>query len=277
MAVVLLILLAALSFWLYRGNTAIQTTRIRVGGARIPVSFRGFTIVQVSDLHNAEFGAGQEKLLGAVKEASPDLIAVTGDLIDSRRTNVEKAMDFIAGAAAVAPVCSVTGNHEARTDQYPILKKRMEEAGVTILDNRGVTIRRGGDSIRLLGLEDPAFVNPDGTNAENAAVLDARLKEMLKESGGSGYTILLSHRPEQFGVYAANGVDLVLCGHAHGGQIRLPFAGGLFAPNQGFFPKYSEGIYQKGRTRMAVSRGLGNSLAPVRIHNRPELMVMTLS
>lgn len=274
MTAVLLILLAAFSVWIYWGNTSIQTTRIQIADERLPASFGGFRIVQISDLHNAEFGAGQSRLLGAVKEASPDLIAVTGDLIDSRRTDIEKAMDLINGAVSIAPVYYVAGNHEARTGQYAALKKRMGEAGVMILKNEGVTIRRGGDSVRLLGLEDPAFVRQNGTNAENAAVLDGKLKEMRRENGG--YTILLSHRPELFDVYAENGVDLVLCGHAHGGQIRLPVIGGLFAPNQGLFPKYSEGVHKKGRTKMAVSRGLGNSIAPVRINNRPELVVIEL-
>ena len=275
MAAGLLILLAAFSAWVYWGNTSIQTTQVRIGSKKFPASFDGFRIVQISDLHNARFGAGQSRLLGAVKEASPDLIAVTGDLIDSRRTDVEKAMELIDGAVLIAPVYYVTGNHEARTGQYAVLKRRMEEAGVSILKDEGATIRRRGDSVRLLGLEDPAFVGREKTNAENAAVLDGEMKKIPVENGG--YAVLLSHRPELLDVYAENGVDLVLCGHAHGGQIRLPFIGGLFAPNQGFFPKYSEGVHEKGRTKMVVSRGLGNSLAPVRINNRPELVVVTLT
>jgi hypothetical protein len=97
------------------------------------------------------------------------------------------------------------------------------------------------------------------------------------QSEDGAYTVLLSHRPELFDAYAANGIDLALCGHAHGGQIRLPLIGGLFVPNQGLSPKYSEGVHEKGQTKMAVSRGLGNSIAPVRINNRPELVVITLS
>ncbi len=275
MAAVFLILLAAFSLWIYWGNTSIQTTQVRIASKKIPASFHGFRIVQISDLHNAEFGKHQSRLLGAVKETSSDLIAVTGDLIDSRHTDVEKAMDFIVGAVRIAPVYYVTGNHEARTGQYAILKKKMEDAGVSILKNEGAEIRRGKDFIRLLGLEDPAFADQRGSNAENAALVGAKLKSMQSEDGA--YTVLLSHRPELFDAYAANGIDLALCGHAHGGQIRLPLIGGLFVPNQGLFPKYSEGVHEKGQTKMAVSRGLGNSIAPVRINNRPELVVITLS
>lgn len=272
---IILFIIAFLFYVLYKENKSIQTTRVRIVSSKIPASFEGFRIVQVSDLHNAEFGDRQMRLLRTIKEASPDLIAVTGDLIDSRHTNIEKAMEFVSGAVKVAPVYYVTGNHEARTDKFQNLKNRMEKAGAVILRNSGIRIFRGNDSIELLGLEDPAFANLNGKNAENATLAEVELKKIPKKN--ATYTILLSHRPELIDVYRANGIDLALCGHAHGGQIRLPYIGGLFAPNQGFLPKYSEGIHKKGRTEMVVSRGLGNSLAPVRIHNRPEIVVITLS
>jgi len=106
-------------------------------------------------------------------------------------------------------------------------------------------------------------------------VMDAKLKALLIED--STYTVLLSHRPELFDVYADNNIDLVLSGHAHGGQVRLPFIDGLAAPNQGLFPQYSEGVHENNRTKMVVSRGLGNSIFPIRINNRPELVVFTLT
>lgn len=271
---VLLTALAVCSVWIYWGNTAIQTTRAGIRSDDIPASFHGFVIVHVSDLHNTEFGNSQCRLLEAVKEASPDLIAVTGDLIDSRHTDIKKAMEFIHGAVKIAPVYYVTGNHESRIGKYPRLEKQMAEAGVVILRNKSAMLECGRDSIRLLGLDDPDFT-AKGDTAGQAGTVDAALKSMPAETGD--YTVLLSHRPELFDVYAANGVDLVLSGHAHGGQIRLPFAGGLVAPNQGFFPEYCGGVYTNGRTNMVVSRGLGNSLAPVRINNRPELVVITLS
>lgn len=271
---VLLISLFIFSIWVYWGNTSIQTTQISINSKKIPASFDGFKIVQVSDLHNAEFGYNQSKLLRAVRDASPDLIAVTGDLIDSSHTDVEKAMDFINGAIHIAPIYYVTGNHEAWTHEYAKLEKRMIESGVVILKDEGTTIKYGGDSIRLLGLNDPDFTIKGDMFGESAAMIGTKLKGML--DGNSGYTILLSHRPELFQVYAANSIDLVLSGHAHGGQVRLPFVGGLVAPNQGFFPKYSEGVYEKNQTKMIVSRGLGNSIIPVRINNRPELVVITL-
>ncbi len=269
----LLTVFAAFFVWIYWGNTSIQTTQISIGSEKIPASFDGFTIVQVSDLHNAEFGDNQSRLLKAVRAASPDLIAVTGDLIDSNHTDVEKAMEFINGAVKTAPVYYVTGNHEAWSEQYAGLKEQMTVAGVVILEDESTSVERAGDSIRLLGLDDPDFAAEVNT-FQNASTIGTKLKDML--SDGYGYTILLSHRPELFDVYADNGIDLVLSGHAHGGQFRLPFVGGLVAPNQGFFPKYYEGIYEQGQTKMIVSRGLGNSIIPVRINNRPELVVITL-
>ncbi len=269
-----MIILVAGSIWVYCDNTSIQTTQININSDKIPASFDGFKIVQVSDLHNEEFGTKQDRLLRAIKDASPDLIAVTGDLIDSRRTDVGNAMDFINGAVKIAPVYYVTGNHEARTSEYAKLEKQMREAGVTILRDEGTGIQRGGASIGMLGLDDPRFKMKGNMFGKNMSMLDRKLKGMLSDRGG--YTILLSHRPELFDIYAANGIDLVLSGHAHGGQVRLPFVGGLVAPNQGLFPKYSEGVYEKKQTKMVVSRGLGNSIIPVRINNPPELVVIKL-
>lgn len=274
---VLLAIFAVFSIWVYWGNTSIQTTQISINSGKIPASFNRFRIVQVSDLHNAEFGKNQSKLLQMVKNISPDMIAVTGDLIDSSHTDVEKAMNFINGAVKIAPVYYVTGNHEAWTDKYENLKEQMTKSGVIILSDQEITIKRNGSLIRLLGLNDPDFAIKHDMFGENAAMIDAKLKDMQKQSENGEYTILLSHRPELFDVYVDNSIDLVLSGHAHGGQIRLPFVGGLVAPNQGFFPKYTAGVYEKKQTKMVVSRGLGNSIAPVRINNRPELVVITLS
>lgn len=261
------------SVWLYWGNVSIQTTHFFISSAKIPAEFDGFTIVQVSDLHNAEFGSHQDKLLNAVKDASPDIIAVTGDLIDSNHTDVAKAMEFINGAVKIAPVYYVTGNHEAWSDQYPELKKQMIRAGVDILEDENIIIEHAGGSIQLLGLNDPGFITTSDT-FESMTTIDTKLKDILVES--SEYKILLSHRPELFDIYVNNNIDLALSGHAHGGQVRLPFVGGLVAPNQGFFPKYSEGVYEKKQTKMVVSRGLGNSSIPLRINNRPELVIVTL-
>ncbi|HMM06388.1 MAG TPA: metallophosphoesterase [Clostridiales bacterium] len=269
----LLLLIAMVLLWLYWGNTTIKTTKISVAGKALPSSFTGFVIAHISDLHNAEFGSNQKNLLKAITAASPDLIAVTGDLIDSRRTDIKKALTFIEGAAKIAPVYYVTGNHESRITAYSQFEAALLDHGTVILRNAEATVKRGDDRIRLWGLDDPTF-NEEHGRIKNRFIAEKALRSLAKEE--DLYTVLLSHRPELFNLYVECGIDLALCGHAHGGQVRLPLLGGLYAPNQGRFPTYQNGLYQKGPTKMVVSRGLGNSLDPLRINNRPELIVITL-
>ena len=271
----LLLCLIALSAYLYWENTTIEVTFLEVVDFAIPVDFDGFTIAHISDLHNTEFGQQQERLLQKLVEAAPDLIAITGDLLDSYHPNITVAMEFINGAIAIAPVYYVTGNHESRLPElYAQLREQMESAGVVVLDNKAVTLEYGSSIIRVLGVDDPTFSAESDQYEDNEQVISAQLDVLLDDQ--SAYTILLSHRPELFDVYHEAGIDLVLCGHAHGGQVRLPFIGALFAPNQGFFPEYTAGLYRQGDTQMVVSRGLGNSSFPIRINNPPELVVITL-
>lgn len=260
------------AIWLYWGNVSIVLTNYRIASEKIPQAFHGFEVVQVSDLHNAKFGKNQEKLLSMIDGGTPDIIVVTGDLIDSNHTDVEAAIEFINRAVKIAPIYYVTGNHEAWSSNYGELKECLEAAGVTILENEAVTLEREGAKISLFGVDDPDRAGAGYLTAE--AVLAEQLAKKKAEKGT--YQILLSHRPECFETYVKNRCDLILSGHAHGGQVRIPFVGGLVAPNQGFFPKYTEGLHVKGNTSMIVSRGLGNSIIPLRVNNRPELVKVTL-
>jgi hypothetical protein len=259
--------------WLYWGNTTIKTTKINIQSNGLPIAFDHFVVVHISDLHNAEFGKQQKRLLHTIAASNPDIITITGDLIDSRRTDTRKALTFMEGAVKIAPVYFVAGNHESRIAAYPMFQGALTDAGVTVLKNESAFLQRHGSRIRLFGLEDPTF-HPDHNVLRNKKIIDKILRNAEKED--DLYTILLSHRPELFDVYADHGIDLALCGHAHGGQVRLPFIGGLYAPNQGLLPKYQNGLYTKGRTNMVVSRGLGNSLDPIRVCNRPEVVAITL-
>lgn len=261
--------------WIWWGNTAIQVNQVNIRSEKIVAALEGFRVVQVSDLHNAEFGINQTTLLNEVKQASPDLIAITGDLIDSSHIDVSTAMEFINGALKIAPVYYVTGNHEAWSILYPELKRQMILAGVMILDDEKRVVNYNGAVINFLGLSDPEFI-PADTEYERAARIDAVVKD-LTSLNQNEFTILLAHRPELFDVYVENKMDLVLSGHAHGGQFRLPLMGGLVAPDQGLFPKYTAGLYRRDLTQMVVSRGLGNSIIPVRVNNRPDLVIITLT
>lgn len=270
-----ILLLAVLIIWILWGNTALMVSSFTLESDRVPTVFSGFRIAQISDLHNAEFGEGNTKLLRRLEENAPDIIVITGDLIDSRRPKIETALHFVREAVKLAPVYYVSGNHEARLPSYGVLRSGLKKAGATVLENEAVPLAQSGGEITLIGLSDPKFVKwKNATNADNAAILHPALEKLLPPD--YSYSVVLSHRPEQFETYAACGADLVLTGHAHGGQFRLPLIGGLFAPNQGFFPKYDSGLYTEGKTNMIVSRGLGPSVIPVRIHNRPELVITEL-
>ncbi len=267
------ILLFPLTIWTIWGNKALQLNKITVTSLRLPQGFDGYRIAHVSDLHNTEFGTDNEDLLALLREAEPDMIAITGDLVDSRRTDVSVALRFAEQAMKIAPCYYVTGNHESRISQYHTLKAGLTDLGVEVLENESLTLERLGEQIRLLGVNDPAF-RTRYLSDDASQVMDGALQTLSDPEGS--FTVLLSHRPELFGVYAAHSVDLVLSGHAHGGQFRLPFVGGLVAPNQGLFPKYDSGLYTEGSTHMVVSRGLGNSIVPIRFCNRPEVLLIEL-
>ena len=269
-AVICLILIA---IWIVRGNNQIKFTEYIITSSKVPDSFTCFEIAQVSDLHNAELGEENSKLLELLSEAEPHIIVLTGDLIDSRHTDIEIALDFAGKAAQIAPVYYVSGNHEARVPEYEELKMGLTEAGVTVLENQKVQITRDGESITLMGIQDPSF-RTDYLFGDAESISWQAISGLQNES--DGFTVLLSHRPELFDVYVDTGVDLVFSGHAHGGQFRLPFIGGLVAPNQGFFPKYDAGRFDEGNTTMIVSRGVGNSIIPFRINNSPEIVVVEL-
>ena len=265
-------ILLILIVWTAWGNAALELNTYTISSRGLPDAFDGYRIAQVSDLHNAEFGGGNQRLLDMLREAEPDMIAITGDLIDSRKTNIAVALAFAEEAVRIAPCYYVSGNHEARVPEYRELKAGLEAAGVTVLDDARVEIEISGKSITIIGVNDPSFLADYLTS--DAAVMDRKISELSSED--ASFTILLSHRPELFDTYAAHEMDLVLTGHAHGGQFRLPLIGGLIAPNQGLFPKYDDGLYSEGNTNMIVSRGLGNSIIPFRFNNRPEVVLIEL-
>ena len=255
----LVILLLILLVWSLWSTHTPKTTAYTVSSAKIPASFDGLRIAQVSDLHNAQFGRDNRKLLQLLQEAQPDIILLTGDLIDSRRTDLEPAIAFCKVAATLAPTYYTPGNHESRIpESYAQLRAALSQLGVVILENESVPFQKGSDSITVTGLMDPDF----GT--------------VWPELQADNYQIVLSHRPELLDRYADMELDLVFAGHAHGGQFRLPFIGGLFAPHQGFFPQYTSGVHTKGAATLVISRGLGNVPIIPRCNNRPELILVTL-
>ena len=239
----------------------------------LPDNFSGYRIAQVSDLHNASFGAKNSQLIDSLRTNKPDIIVITGDLVDSNHTDLSVALDFVKEAGKIAPTYYVTGNHEARIGPlYDELEKGLLDLDVKVLRNQTVTLKQGQDMIKLIGLDDPSFLGQDNHISLNS--VEGLLEGLLLEK--DHFIILLSHRPELFDVYTNQSINLVFSGHAHGGQFRIPFLGGLVAPNQGLFPKYDSGVFNQGQTQMVVSRGIGNSIIPIRINNQPEVVYVNL-
>ena len=272
--VLIAVLVAALAVWILWANKALTVTEYQISNPKIPEGFNGFRIVQISDLHNDSFGKGNCKLLDSLRGIGPDMIVITGDLVDSRRTDYDIGLDFAHRALDIAPVYYVPGNHESRLAGYEGFKSELINSGVTVLDNRKISLERGTDRITLMGVNDPNFWN-DMPFVEDGEIIYEAVSQLQETS--DGYTVLLSHRPELLDAYARTGVDLVFSGHAHGGQFRIPFVGGVFAPDQGLFPKYDAGRHTQGNTTLIVSRGLGASIIPLRLNNRPEIVVATLN
>ena len=270
-----IMLFAILAVWTVWGNTALMTNAVAISSSRIPAAFSGFRIAQVSDLHNAEFGKNNAELLKLLSESKPDIIVITGDLIDANHTDVGIALGFAQESVRIAPTYYVTGNHEVASQQYDTLKAGLEEAGIIVLEDEAISLEQGGETISLIGLADPDFTVKGEMFGEAPVMVSAKLKNL--NDGEGKYTIMLSHRPELFETYVNCGIDLVFAGHAHGGQFRLPLIGGVIAPNQGLFPKYDAGLYTDGGTNMVVSRGIGNSIIPLRFNNRPEIVLVELN
>lgn len=270
--IIVFIMIGALLFILWQNND-IVTSKIDYSNSKLPKEFNGYKIVHISDLHNKRFGKGQKRLLKKVKAACPDIIVVTGDLIDRRRYDLETALIFINGAMKIAPVYYVPGNHEAWSGQYDNIKYELSSLGVEVLDDVKMELTEGKGKIEILGLSDPAFLTDSYSKGTNLSKLEENLINM---SDYSIFQILLCHRPELFHLYVNANIEITFSGHAHGGQFRLPFIGGLIAPCQGFFPKYTSGVHEEKQSTLVISRGLGNSIIPIRIFNRPEIIVLTL-
>lgn len=266
-------LLSAAGIFIYFQNNALVTTEISHRSAELPKEFDEYKIVHLTDLHNKSFGSEQKKLIEKVENAAPDVIFFTGDLIDSETKDMRESLILMEQLVSLAPTYFVTGNHEWWSGNFEVLEEELKALEVRVLRNEAVEITEGKETIQLLGTDDPAHTEYTRSDEE---IIQENIQEARADIEESRFKILLSHRPEVFSVYADYEFSLVFSGHAHGGQVRLPFFGALAAPQQGLFPAYTAGAYTENNTTMVVGRGLGNSVIPVRIFNRPEIIVMTL-
>lgn len=266
--VLLLVAAAVWGFW-WGNNNWLQTTEYILASPELPAAFDGKKIVQVSDLHNAEFGNGQRRLIDQVEAAEPDAIFLTGDLIDSDRYDLETSLVLVRELVKMSDVYFVIGNHEVASNEIDEIVEALEALGVIVLMNESVDWELEGEAVQIAGITDPLYDVELGEE-------DATRQAFSQGGFSDDFTLLLAHRPEMIGIYAENNIDMVFSGHAHGGQIRLPGLGGLIAPGQGWFPTMTEGIFRRGETQLVLSRGIGNSGFPLRLFNRPEVVAVTL-
>lgn len=276
-----LLFLLAIAVFCYFENNAITVSEFVISDEKIPESFDGVVIVHVSDLHNKLFGKKQGRLVEKIKKENPDMIVITGDLIDSNRPDVDKGLMLVKEMVKIAPVYFVTGNHDnwlSDTNTYRLFQG-LEQYGVVVLKDEKKILSAGkrGEYISIIGLDDDTQSSKsDVRRALDRLCGEEGDSEKRGVSGEDTFVILLAHQPQLMPVYGEYDIDLVLSGHAHGGQFRIPFIGGFVAPDQGFLPKYTKGLYEESGTKMIVSAGLGNSVVPQRLLNRPELVKITL-
>ena len=274
--ILIIILVLAFSGWIAWDNARIVITNIHIHSEHLPKAFEGYKIAHVSDLHNDEFGKDNEKLIALLASTKPDMIAITGDLLDSRRTSEEKALTFVKQAVTIAPTYYVTGNHESRQTEFEAFQREMQNAGVVVLRDDKTVIEKEGAKLEVLGIDDPRFKLTTDKRYKMENEVGKVLSNLLKNVESDTFTMLLSHRPELFDLYCEKQLDVVLTGHVHGGQFRIPFIGGVIGPSQGMFPEYDAGLYTRETTNMIVSRGLGQSIFPFRFNNPPELVLIEL-
>jgi predicted MPP superfamily phosphohydrolase len=232
-------------------------------------------LVLVTDLHSCDYGDGQSELLTAIDAEQPDAILLGGDIFDDK-LSPDNTTEFIEGVSGKYPCYYVSGNHEFWSGKADEFKDILTSYGVKVLEGSTEILEVGGDRVAICGIDDP---DTDRYTSDSAPYTEQI--NQLQALGKTGlFTILLSHRPERMEELLPLNPDLVLSGHAHGGQWRLPLIleNGLFSPNQGLFPKYTNGAYFFGDTELIVSRGLAReSTAIPRVFNRPEIVVITLA
>lgn len=266
--IILALIAAAAAFLIKDSREDLEISRYEVNSQKLPESFDGFKIVQLSDLHGAEFGEDGMELVDKVGSLEPDMIALTGDFVtdEGDLAAVEK---LAARLVKLCPVYFVSGNHEFGSGLAVKVRNILERAGVKYLSNEYLTISRGEDGILLGGVEDPLayadMLSPD------------ELAQKMNDAAPDAFKILLGHRNYWMTEYPELPVDLIFCGHAHGGLIRIPGVGGLIGTDRRLFPDFDVGEYNNGRYTLIVSRGLGNSVPIPRVFNRPEIVCVELS
>jgi predicted MPP superfamily phosphohydrolase len=261
-ALAILFVVAAFYNGLIVRRYTVQTDKMDAG--------ESFRIVLITDLHSHIYGENQSDLVSLIKEQQPDVLLLAGDIVDDKMS-LRGVRLLLEGIRGIAPAYYVTGNHEFWSFNADSIKEIARSYGVRVLEGEYEQRMAGGTVITFAGIDDPdreLFERPafDWEGEMEEAFLPLR--------NASGFKILLAHRPERINEYKKYGFDLVLSGHTHGGQVRIPLImNGMYAPDQGWFPKYAGGMYRHGALTHIVSRGSSNPIRIPRIFNPPEVVV----
>jgi len=252
---------SAVVTYLLWGQFSIAVRKYTIEILNLPQEYEGFTILHLSDLHSKWFGDGQKYLLQTINKEHFDLIAITGDLVNKTNPKMEPGLELIKGLKD-KPVFFVPGNHEWWSGYK--MRKPLLSLGVHILENDSFKLKKGRRHLWITGVDDPYSGRDD-------------LEKSLNNIDDNEPIILLAHAPEIFPKGVKSKIDLILVGHTHGGQIRLPFIGAIIVPGQSLFPKYDYGLYREEKTNMIITGGLGESSLPIRFNIRPEIVLVTLT
>lgn len=261
----------------------IEVVEYTINNNKIPKEFNDYIIVQISDLHNKSFGENNKTLLDMIINNKPNVIFITGDLIDGENKNFNVALDLLKELSKNYKVYYITGNHEQKAlikkykDLYEKYFKELENIDAVHLDNEMITLQEENSHINVYGLTIPFKCYKYLFDKDKNLDLEEKyIENKLGTLNNNEYNILLAHTPFYFKEYAKWGADLVLAGHVHGGIIRLPYFGGLLSPNRHFFPKYDLGEYKINDSTMIVTKGLGGSKVLIRVNCKPEIVKITL-
>ena len=267
--------LALLYTQLYIDNTLIKVSKYEIKSDKIPKEFNNFKIVHLSDFHSYGIKKDNNKLLEKINDEHPNIIVMTGDMVNKYDRNFEKFLNLAETLSKKHDIYYIIGNHEVRLrkDDLSFIIQNLKNFGIKILSDEKITIMRKKDCINIYGVDIPLTYYKIINKPANVEEI---INAVLNKCNEKEYNILLAHNPLYFEEYSKQNIDLTLSGHVHGGMIRLPFIGAILSPERKFFPKYSSGVYEINNKKLLVSRGLGHSKPGMRLFNKREIVSITL-
>lgn len=269
------IILVLFLFRLYIDHNWIKKTSYDITSSKIPSAFDGYKILQLSDLHNKDFGT---QIIKKIEKEAPDIIVLTGDMVSANHVNYSVFLNLAKYLSSKYKVYYIKGNHEGELSKnnYSVLEDALNLYNIKILDNEMVRLKKDGSYINLYGMWCNQRYYSRADEDKNYVIKKENVTKLLGNINENEYNILLMHTPTYFDAYESWGADLVLTGHMHGGLVRLPYFGGVFSPDRKLFPKYCYGRYDINDSTMIVNSGLSRGETGFRLFNRPEIVTITL-